>query len=61
MYVSIIDEIRERTGAPQGELPVGEPWETRVPTALVLVRPKSDLPKWKRLSMDDWQWLPDED
>ncbi len=60
MYVSIIDEIRERTGAPKGELPVGEPWETRVPTALVLVRPKSDLPKWKRVSTDDWQWLPDE-
>jgi hypothetical protein len=31
-----------------------------VPTALVLVRPKSDLPKWKRVSTDDWQWLPDE-
>lgn len=60
MYVSIIDEIRERTGAPKGEVPVGDPWDTRVPTALVLVRPKSDLPKWKRLSQDDWRWLPDE-
>lgn len=60
MYVSIIDEIRERTGAPKGEVPVGEPWDTRVPTALVLVRPKSDLPKWKRVSADEWQWLPDE-
>ena len=37
LYVSIIDEIRERTGAPQGEIPVGEPWDARVPTALVLV------------------------
>jgi hypothetical protein len=61
MYVSIIDEIRERTGAPKGELPAGEPWETRVPTALVLVRPKSDLPKWKRVSPDDWKWEPDEE
>lgn len=60
MYVSIIDEIRERTGAPKGEVPVGDSWDTRVPTALVLVRPKSDLPKWKRVSADDWQWLPDE-
>lgn len=61
MYVSIIDEIRERTGAPKGDLPVGESWETRVPTALVLVRPKSDLPKWKRVSPDDWKWGPDEE
>jgi hypothetical protein len=60
LYVSIIDEIRERTGAPKGEIPVGDPWETHVPTALVLVRPKSDLPKWKRVSPDEWTWLPDE-
>ena len=60
MYVSIIDEIRERTGAPRGEVPVGEPWDTRVPTSLVLVRAESDLPKWKRVSADGWQWLPDE-
>jgi hypothetical protein len=60
MYVSIIDEIRERTGAPKGELPVGTPWETRVPTALLLVRPKSDLPQWTCVSRDDWQWVADE-
>ena len=34
LYVSIIDEIRERTGAPQGEKAVGDPWDVRVPTAL---------------------------
>ena len=56
MYVSIVDEIRERTGAPQGEYPVGEPWETRVPTALLLVRPNSDLPTWTRASPDGWEW-----
>ena len=60
LYVSIIDEIRERTGAPQGELPVGDPWDARVPTALVAVRPKSDLPKWKRTAPLVWDWLPDE-
>jgi hypothetical protein len=58
-YVSIIDEIRERTGAPQGEIPVGDPWDARVPTALVLVRPASDLPKWTRASPSEWSWLPD--
>ena len=60
LYVSIIDEIRERTGAPRGEIPVGEPWDNRVPTALVLVRPESDLPKWKRTAPKVWEWLPDE-
>jgi hypothetical protein len=60
MYVSIVDEIRERSGAPKGETPIGEPWETRVPTGLVLVRPNSDLPRWKRVSPIDWQWHPEE-
>ncbi|MET0894141.1 MAG: hypothetical protein ABWY01_11335, partial [Pseudoxanthomonas sp.] len=60
LYVSIIDEIRERTGAPRGEIPVGEPWDNRVPTALVLVRPESDLPKWTRTAPKTWEWVPDE-
>jgi hypothetical protein len=60
LYVSIVDEIRERTGAPKGEIPVGEPWDVRVPTALVLVREESDLPKWKRTAPEEWQWMPDE-
>lgn len=61
LYVSIIDEIRERTGAPEGEKPVGEPWDARVPTALVLVRDSSDLPSWKRLADDKWEWEPEDD
>lgn len=61
LYVSIIDEIRERTDAPQGEIPVGEPWETRVPTTLILVRPHSDLPRWKRTTPGVWEWTPDEE
>jgi hypothetical protein len=60
LYVSIIDEIRERTGAPQGEIPVGEPWDARLPTSLVLVRADSDLPRWERLSSDGWEWQPGE-
>lgn len=60
LYVSIIDEIRERTGAPRDEVPMGEPWDNRVPTALVAIRPESDLPKWKRTPGKPWEWLPDE-
>lgn len=60
LYVSIVDEIRERTGAPKGEIPVGQPWEARVPTALIIVRPTSDLPKWKQPNPAEWKWVPDE-
>lgn len=59
LYVSIVDEIRERTGAPKGEIAVGEPWETRVPTALVLARTDAGLPKWKRKAPDEWAWEPE--
>ena len=58
LYVSIVDEIRERTGAPQGEIAVGEPWDVRVPTALVIVRDGADLPKWDRVAPDEWNWHP---
>ena len=60
LYVSIIDEIRERTGAPQDEIPVDEPWDARVPTALVLVRATDDLPSWQRTTADAWEWQPAE-
>ena len=32
LYVPIVREIQERTGAPLGEVPVGDPWTTRLPT-----------------------------
>ena len=57
-YVSIVDEIRERTGAPGQEIPVGDPWEVRVPTALVRLRDGADLPQWERVSPDEWSWRP---
>jgi hypothetical protein len=60
LYVSIIDEIKERTGAPKGEIPVGDPWEARVPTELIIVKATADLPKWKRTAPGEWQWVPDE-
>ena len=58
LYVSIIDEIRERTAAPKGEIPVGQPWDVKVPTPLVLVRAKDDLPAWERVPGTDWEWRP---
>ncbi len=58
LYKPIVDEIKERTGADLGEVPVGDPWETRMPTAAVLVRQGHTLPEWERVSPDEWRWQP---
>jgi hypothetical protein len=58
LYLSIIEEIKERTGAGQGEIAVGEPWDVRVPTPLVLVRATADLPEWERIDEQEWDWRP---
>src|SRR5262249_30169883 len=61
MYVSIVDEIKQRTDAGQDEIAVGEPWDVRVPTPLLLVRSHADLPRWQRADPDEWDWHPVED
>jgi hypothetical protein len=58
LYKPIVDEIKERTGADLAEVPVGEPWETRLPTTAVLVRHGQSLPEWKRVAPDQWEWTP---
>ena len=58
LYKPIVDEIRERTGADLGEIPVGEPWETRLPTTAVVVRQQQTLPSWRRNPPDEWNWEP---
>ena len=37
---------------------MGEPWDVRVPTPLVLVRPNADLPEWEREDPAGWEWHP---
>lgn len=54
LYVPIIKEIQEATGAPGDETPVGEPWLIDLPTTLVYIRPNNDLPAWKKVG-EDWQ------
>lgn len=58
LYQPIVDEIKERTEADLGETPVGEPWETRLPTTTVLVRRGHTLPEWERVAPDEWHWRP---
>lgn len=57
-YVAIVDEIRERTGASKGEFPVGEHWDVRMPTPLVILRDRKELPTWTRTSDQTWDWSP---
>ena len=59
LYKPIVEEIRERTGADDDEIPVGESWETRVPTTLVRVRADASLPTWSRVPQTAWEWAPD--
>lgn len=54
-YLSIIEEMRERSGKFANETPFEEPWEVRIPTSLVKLRKDSDLPKWKKTE-GIWDW-----
>jgi hypothetical protein len=54
LYVSIVQEIQEATGAPGNEVPVGDPWLIHLPTTLVQLRPNNDLPEWKKVG-EDWE------
>jgi hypothetical protein len=53
-YLPIADELADRLGRPGDELPVGEPWEVRVPTTLVRLRFDDQLPKWQKLPDGSW-------
>jgi hypothetical protein len=54
LYVPIVVEVQEATGAPGAERPVGEPWTYTLPTTLVQLRPNNDLPAWEKVG-EVWQ------
>lgn len=56
LYVSLVQEIKERTGSFDNEVPVGEPWEVRIPTSLLKLRQDDQLPRWEK--QDDGTWEP---
>lgn len=55
MYLPIAEELAEKLGRPGDEVPVGEPWEVRVPTSLVLLRTDDQLPRWEKQPDGSWQ------
>ena len=54
MYVSIVKEVQEQQGAPGQEVTQGDPWQVRLPTTLVMLRPDSSLPRWKKDAGGNW-------
>lgn len=53
-YLPIAEEIAEKLGRPGDEVPVGEPWEVRVPTTLVKLRADDKLPQWEKQPDGTW-------
>jgi hypothetical protein len=59
MYVSIVDELKELSGgALETPEPMGDPWEVRLPTNLVMLRRSSTLPTWRKTEGTTWEWRP---
>jgi hypothetical protein len=58
LYKPIVEEIKERAGAGQGETAVDTPWETRIPTVAVKLRKDDALPEWQLRAGTDWEWEP---
>jgi hypothetical protein len=54
LYVSIIDEIRERDKAPGAEVLQGDPWDVHLPTTLVILRDQAGLPAWQKNAQGEW-------
>jgi hypothetical protein len=54
LYLPIAEELAEKLGRPGDELPVGDPWDVRVPTTLVKLRADDQLPKWQKQADGSW-------
>ncbi len=54
LYLPIAEELAEKLGRPGNELPVGDPWEVRVPTSLVKLRDDDQLPRWQKQADGTW-------
>lgn len=59
LYVSLVTEIKERTNGITDIVPIGEPWEVRVPTDLLHLRADDKLPRWEK--QENGTWLPVEE
>lgn len=56
LYIALASELDER--ADDAETPAGEPWEFKIPTALLRLRGDQTLPMWA-LEQGEWKQKPD--
>jgi hypothetical protein len=56
-YLPIAQEIADSEGAPENEIPVGDPWEVTIPTQQVILTGGS-LPGWQQPDPTQWVWTP---
>ena len=56
LYVALASELGD--GQDGTETPVGDPWEFRIPTALLRLRGDQALPMWA-LEQGEWKQKPD--
>ena len=54
LFLPIADELAERLDRPGDEVPEGDPWEVRLPTNLVRLRPDGTLPAWQKDANGNW-------
>jgi hypothetical protein len=54
LCLPIADEIAERLDRPGDEIPQGDPWQVRIPTTLVHLRPDDKLPSWAQDANGNW-------
>jgi len=54
LYLSIIEEIKERDKAVGAEVPQGDPWDVHLPTTLLKIRNEHTLPEWQKNDQGDW-------
>ena len=55
-YLALMEELKERRADFMTRIAVGRPWEIRLPTTLVRLKPTPALPAWQR--DEDGTWLP---
>jgi hypothetical protein len=54
-YLPISQEIADTEGAPENEVPVGDPWEVTIPTQQVILTGGA-LPAWQQADPTQWVW-----
>lgn len=54
LYLPIGDEMAERLGRAGNEAKSGDPWDVRVPTDLIKLRPDGSLPAWTKQPDGTW-------